>query len=404
MSTILDLHLSREHRAFLLRVPDAAARSGVRAHLVGGSVRDLLLRRTPAELDLAASGQDDDPVGSLAGALGGVAMKGSQFGTAKVVVGEVAVDVARTRRETYARPGALPTVTFTNSIEEDLPRRDFTIHAMAVSLNRGDFRAVLDPLDGRRDLEAGRVRVLHARSFEDDPTRILRAVRYAGRLGFEIERGTARLLAGNLRWLDSVTGDRIRRELERTATEERLGDILELAASLGVLKAVHPELSLPDGFADRLRKDSPPSLPGLLAALSSSVGDTARHGLAGRLNLPPGPARAMSDVGKVRSRLTALGNETLEASETYGLLEDVDAGAVEGWALAHENARVRSRLEDYLHRMRAVTPLLDGRSVIELGVEEGPAVGEMLRALLMARLDGSVSSREDEEALVRRRL
>ena len=110
------------------------------------------------------------------------------------------------------------------------------------------------------------MRVLHARSFEDDPTRILRAVRYAGRLGFEIERGTARLLAGNLRWLDSVTGDRIRRELERTATEERLGDILELAASLGVLKAIHPELSLPDGFADRLRKASPLSLPGLLAA------------------------------------------------------------------------------------------------------------------------------------------
>ena len=168
-------------------MPDAAARSGVRVHLVGGSVRDLLLGRTPAELDLAASGEGDDPVGSLAGALGGVAMKGSQFGTAKVVVGEVEVDVARTRRETYIRPGALPTVTFTNSIEEDLPRRDFTIHAMAVSLNRGDFGAVLDPLDGRRDLEAGRVRVLHARSFEDDPTRILRAVRYAGRLGFEIE-------------------------------------------------------------------------------------------------------------------------------------------------------------------------------------------------------------------------
>ena len=313
MSTILDLHLSREHRAFLLRVPDAAALTGVRVHLVGGSVRDLLLGRTPAELDLTASGaRRRIPWASLADALGGVAMKGSQFGTAKVVVGEVEVDVARARRETYARPGALPTVTFTNSIEEDLPRRDFTIHAMAVSLNRGDFGAVLDPLGGRRDLEAGRVRVLHARSFEDDPTRILRAVRYAGRLGFEIEEDTARLLAGNLRWLDSVTGDRIRRELERTATEERLGDILELAASLGVLKAIHPSLSLPDGFADRLRKDSPLSLPGLLAALSSSAGDTARHGLAGRLNLAPGPARAMSDVGKVRSRLTALSRESSE--------------------------------------------------------------------------------------------
>ena len=331
-------------------------------------------------------------------------MKGSQFGTAKVVVGEVEVDVARARRETYARPGALPTVTFTNSIEEDLPRRDFTVHAMAVSLNRGDFGAVLDPLDGRRDLHARRIRVLHARSFVDDPTRILRAVRYAGRLGFEIEEDTARLLAGSLRWLDSVSADRIRRELERSATEERLGAMVELAGQLGVLEAIHPSLALPDGLADRLRKSPAPSLPGLLAALSSSAGDTARHGLAGRLNLPPGPARAMDDVGKVRSRLTALSREALKASETYGLLKDVDAGAVEGWALAHENARVRRRLEDYLHRMRGVTPLLDGRSVIALGVGEGPDVGETLKALLMARLDGEVSSREDEEHFVRRSL
>ena len=276
MSTIFDRHLSQQHRVFLSRVPDAAARCGVRVHLVGGSVRDLLLGRTPAELDLAASGEVADPVGSLVESLGGAATSGSQFGTAKVRVGGVDLDVARARRETYARPGALPTVTFTNSIEEDLPRRDFTIHAMAVSLNPRDFGTLLDPLGGRRDLEAKLVRVLHSRSFADDPTRILRAVRYAGRLGFGFESGTARLLAEDMRWLDSVSGDRIRRELERTAGEERLADILELAESLGVLEAVHPALSLTAGLADRLRKSPPPSLSGLLAALASSASVTAR--------------------------------------------------------------------------------------------------------------------------------
>ena len=105
----------------------------------------------------------------------------------------------------------------------------------------------IDPLGGRRDLEAGRVRVLHPRSFEDDPTRILRAVRYAGRLGFEIEGETARLLAGSLRWLDSVSGDRIRRELERIAAEERLADILELAERFGILRLfIRPSRSRTD--------------------------------------------------------------------------------------------------------------------------------------------------------------
>ena len=404
MSTIFDRHLSREHQSFLSGVPDAAARCGVRVHLVGGSVRDLLLGRTPAELDLAASGEVADPVGSLVESLGGAATSESQFGTAKVRVGGVEFDVARARRETYARPGALPTVTFTNSIEEDLPRRDFTIHAMAVSLNRGDVGKVLDPLGGQRDLAEGRVRVLHPRSFKDDPTRILRAVRYAGRLGFEIKGETARLLADGLRWLDSVSGDRIRRELERTAAEERLADVLELAESLGVLGAIHPALSLTAGLAVRLREASAPSLPGLLGALASNASDTTRNSLVRRLGLAPGAARAVRDIGKVGSRLDRLSGDSVRASEVYRLLEDVHAGAVEGWSLAHENAVVRRRLTDYLYRMRGVTPMLDGRSIIALGVEEGPAVGEMLRALLMARLDGSVSSSEDEERFVRRRL
>ena len=404
MSTIFDRHLSREHRSFLSRVPDAAARCGVRVHLVGGSVRDLLLGRTPAELDLAASGEVADPVRSLVESFGGAATAESQFGTAKVRVGGVEFDVARARRETYARPGALPTVTFTNSIEEDLPRRDFTIHAMAVSLNRGDVGKVLDPLGGQRDLAEGRVRVLHPRSFEDDPTRILRAVRYAGRLGFEIKGETARLLAAGLRWLDSVSGDRIRRELERTVAEERLADILELAESLGVLGAIHQSLSLTAGLAVRLREASAASLPVLLGALASKASDTTRNSLVRRLGLAPGSARTVRDIGKVGSRLDGLSGDSLRAREVYRLLEDVHAGAIEGWSLAHENAVVRRRLADYLHRMRGVTPMLDGRSIIALGVEEGPAVGEMLRALLMARLDGAVSSREDEESFVRRSL
>ncbi len=385
-------------------MPDAAARSGVRAYLVGGAVRDLQLGLTPAELDLAVSGPGDDPVGALGDALGGAVIRQSEFGTARVEAAGFAFDVARTRRETYARPGALPTVTFTHSIEGDLPRRDFTINAMAVSLNIGDFGDLLDPLDGQRDIEARQVRILQARSFEDDPTRILRAVRYAGRLGFEIEQATAEMLVEGLRWLDSVSGDRIRTELERTAAEGRLADILELADSLGVLRAVHPTLSLPDGLADRLRDGSQPSPLGLLAALASGAGDIARDGMALRLSLSPGPTRAVRDIGVIGSRLGGLSGDSLRASEVFRLLQDVDDRAVEGWALAHQDGRVRSRLEDYLHRMRGVTPLLDGRSVMALGVEEGPAVGEMLKALLMGRLDGEISSREDEERFVRHSL
>ena len=404
MSTILDRRLSRDHRSLLRRMPAAAARSGVGVHLVGGAVRDILLGITPAELDMAASGGGEDPVGALAQALGGAVISRSQFGTARLEAAGVEFDVARTRRETYARPGALPTVTFTRSIDDDLPRRDFAMNAMAVSLNRDDFGDLLDPLGGQGALEARHVRVLHPRSFEDDPTRILRAVRYAGRLGFEIEGETAQLLAKDLRWLDSVSGDRVRREMEHASAEGHVAEILELADHLGVLGAVHPALSLPEGLADRLREEVRPSPLGLLAALAVAAGDAARDGMALRLGLTPGPVRAVRDIGKLESRLERLSEHSLKASETCRLLRDVDDRAVEGWALAHRDARVRRRLDDYLRRLRGVATLLDGRDVMALGVEEGPAVGEMLRALLMARLDGEVSSREEEERFVRRRL
>ena len=371
---------------------------------MGGSVRDLLLGITPSELDLAVTGEEGDPVGSLARALGGTAMSVSQFGTARVGAGGVEFDVARTRRETYARPGALPTVTFAHSIDDDLPRRDFTIHAMAVSLNGDNFGELLDPLCGRRDLEARQVRILHSRSFRDDPTRILRAVRYAGRLVFEIEGETARLLVEDLRWLDSVSGDRIRRELERTVAEGRVADILGLAQGLGVLRAIHPALSLTAGLAARLSEAGAPSATGLVGALASSASEAARDGLVRRLGLPPNQARIAVDVGRVRPRLDRLNGDSLAASEAYRMLEDVHAGAVEAWALLHEDADVRARLGDYLRRIRGAAPMLDGRSVIALGIEEGPAVGETLRALLMARLDGAVSSREDEERFVKRSL
>ena len=215
---------------------------------------------------------------------------------------------------------------------------------------------------------------------------------------------TAGLLADGLRWLDSVSGDRIRAELERAAAEGRVAEILELAEGLGVLQAIHPALSLPDGLADRLREGSQPSPLGLLAALSAGAGDAARDGMALRLGLTPGPARAVRDVGRLESRLGRLVADSLKASEVYRSLQGVDDRAVEGWALAHRDARLRSRLDDYLRRLRGFATLLDGRSVMALGVEEGPAVGEMLRALLMARLDGEVSSREDEERFVKRRL
>ncbi len=404
VSALLERRLSPGYWSLLARVSEAAADAGVRAYLVGGSVRDMLLGSAPAEMDLAIAGGPDDTLDSLAARLGGAVRSASQFGTAMIESSGILFDVVRTRRESYSRPGALPTVEFTSSIEEDLPRRDFTMNAVAVSLDRDSWGALLDPFDGRRDLEAKQVRVLHPRSFVDDPTRILRAARYAARLGFGFEDETARLLTDGLGYLGAVSGDRIRRELERIFAEDRVAAILELAEERGLPRAIHPALTLGGPLAARLGDGAAPSPAALLAALAFHASDAARDGLAQRMRLVSDWAQAVRGVGKVKARFGPLSRAELDASDLYALMADVHDGAAEACALATDDDCIHQRIQRFRRDLRGVRPILDGRDVMALGVPAGSPVGEMLHALLNARLDGLVSSGEDEKRFVRQRL
>jgi tRNA nucleotidyltransferase (CCA-adding enzyme) len=169
-------------------------------YVVGGAVRDLLLSRGRADLDLVVEGDAE----ALAARLGAEPVAHERFGTAKVGLGGHEVDIATARTETYAQPGALPEVRPATSIEADLGRRDFTVNAMAIAL--AEPARLIDPLNGRDDLQAGVLRLLHPLSLHDDPTRAIRAARYAARLGFAAEPTTARLLAETN--LATVSADR----------------------------------------------------------------------------------------------------------------------------------------------------------------------------------------------------
>jgi len=202
-------------RAALAEVRSAAAARGENVWLVGGAVRDLLLGRATRDADLLVdvSGDAAALARELGKRLGAKPRRHARFGTATLELPDgVRLDLARPRREAYAHPGALPEVAFPATLAEDLARRDFAIHAMALPLS--SRRRLVDPFGGRKDLAAGRIRVLHDRSFLDDPTRAYRAVRYAARLGFRLERPTARLLREAVASgaVDAVSGDRLRRE------------------------------------------------------------------------------------------------------------------------------------------------------------------------------------------------
>jgi tRNA nucleotidyltransferase (CCA-adding enzyme) len=380
----------------------AAARArGVDAFLVGGPVRDLLLGLPVGDLDVLLSHGLADVARDVAGKLGGALRLHPRFLTASVACGELRLDLAQARSEAYPTPGALPVVAPAR-VELDLARRDFAIHALALPLDAAAGGALLDPCEGLRDLAARRIRILHARSFEDDPTRLWRASRYAARLGFALEPGTARAfqqaLAG--RALDLLSGDRIRHELERLLDERAADRAAAHADRLGLLRAVAPGWRARAAARGGLRRlararSRPPWSGAATAELSRAAGirllfaDTsvpsATRAVA-RLALSGRPAE---DVVADRRRLPRL-TRALARPLRDGALDALlaDAGAplrLAAWCLARPAAarRIERFVEDLSRRPDPVR----GDRLAELGAQ-GPEIGALLRAARRRHLDG----------------
>jgi tRNA nucleotidyltransferase (CCA-adding enzyme) len=231
----LEEGVTAEEARRLAEIGQLAAELGLPAYLVGGPVRDAVLGRAPLDLDITVVGPAPQLAERLAEHFGGRLTSHDRFGTAVVQMPDWHVDVATARRETYPQPGALPEVE-PSDLDEDLRRRDFSYNAMALRLDR-DLGELCDPLGGLADLQARVTRALHERSFVDDPTRIIRAARYAARFGCRLEPLTQRWLeaavAGGA--LGTVTGQRLWGELSRLLAEESAPDAVGLLESWGVL-------------------------------------------------------------------------------------------------------------------------------------------------------------------------
>lgn len=352
-------------------------RDGV--HLVGGAVRDLLLGRAPRELDLVVEGD----VGEAAARLGDEVTAHDRFTTARVRVGGCAFDLARARGERYLHPGALPEV-WPAGLTEDLGRRDVTINALALSLD-GTLHGAPNALE---DLGAGVLRVLHDRSFVDDPTRLWRVARYAARLGFTIDPHTRGLAAAADP--STVSGDRLGAELRLALREP------DPTAALAAAQELHPGL-LPPGFDPR-----PSSLPAacallppdgridLLTLAACTAGMDARALLAWLDEL--GFPASERDLVAAASRAST--GAPLHAARTPSEIARAARGApVEAVALAGgPNAR------RWLQELRHVRLAIDGHDLLAAGVPEGPEIGARLQRALDRKLDGLLDGRHAELA------
>jgi tRNA nucleotidyltransferase (CCA-adding enzyme) len=370
-------------------------------YLVGGAVRDLLLEldgdRSPRAVDIDLVAEGD--VAALAARLGGPYVLHERFGTATVTLDGNSYDLAAARRETYAEPGALPDVS-PATLREDLLRRDFTVNAMAIALGgsrSGELTAAPNALE---DLSARRLRVLHDRSFIDDPTRLLRLVRYASRLGFDVDSATLALAraAVTAGALGTVSGSRIGSELRLLAREDDPVAALAALTPLGLDHALHPRFGLTDaGLARRALALLPRDGRRDVLTLALALADVPRAELGPLLDELAFDAEsrdaiiaAASGAERTAAALAATRRPSKIAAAVAGARPELVALA--GALGPEEEAR------EWLERLRHVRLEIDGTDLIAAGVPEGPAVGRGLRAALAAKLDGRAAGHERELA------
>jgi tRNA nucleotidyltransferase (CCA-adding enzyme) len=270
------------------------------------------------------------------------------------------------------------------------------------------FGDLADPYGGKSDLDRYLVRVLHQRSFKDDPTRVWRAIRYEQRLGFRLEFDTAGLLRRDAAMMDRISGDRLRRELERILEETYPEKVFYRAERLGVLRHLHPALEgngwLGEHF-DMFRQTcgSPKiDIKLYLALLVWRIDDEALKSFLERLKFGGETVRVLRDIPGLKQALRALAAPELTPSSVYHMLERHRPETIVAAVLVTDSAPVRQRLELYLSTLRFVETSLSGNDLKKMGVPAGKKMGALLKALKEAKLNGEATTREEEKKLVRR--
>lgn len=420
--------LPARHLHLLRQIGRLADERDVSVYLVGGVVRDLLLKRENWDLDLTVEGDGIAFARLVADRYGAGLAVFERFATARLAFPDgLKMDIATTRRESYAQPAVLPTVQ-PASIEEDLSRRDFTINAIAIQLNSGQFGRVFDVYGGERDLHARTIRVLHAGSFQDDPTRILRAIRFEQRFGFRLERATVRLLAqaASRNLIQQLSGPRLQNEILLLFAEHDPVCAIARLGQLKLLRFLHRRLcytknvkrvvtAVPKALAWWARRfpDSMIDRPIVyLMALSSESSAVVVAALIRRLALSREQAKNVSAGGRrVDRALKRLTNKgAARPSQVYRLLANFSDEALV-LLLAKQISRqqgvgmslLKRHLVAYV-KNKAVKTALTGRDLQAMGLQPGPQYKTILGKLLDARIDGVITTEAEERAFVQKRL
>jgi len=408
-----------------------ADKLGMSVYVIGGFVRDLWLGYSNIDVDLVVEGNAPEFAHSFAQVLGGEVRVHERFGTAMVILADgYRIDIATARVEYYEYPAALPTVERSN-LRHDLYRRDFTINAMAIQLNSRYFGGLVDFFGGRLDLERGLIRILYNLSFVEDPTRIIRAIRFEQRFGFSIEPQTLQLLEDAVYrgFLKAVSGVRIKEELKSLLSERDPMTGLRRLVTLGVAAQVLPEVDFNQKTWKRLDRvlrarelvntilfeagsksqsefesesESESSWLGYWLILFHNSGLPKVAEVSARYHLNRLETQLMTTAYQVEAGLIKLGKgpREIKISTLYNLLSTCSEEALVYLLTINSSKAWQEQILTCLKLRDMAQPVINGRDLIKMGLKPGPIFKLILDRIYEARLDGLVATREEELALI----
>lgn len=413
--------LGEDNLRLIEQLADAAQAHNISIYVVGGVVRDLLLQRPNFDIDFVVEGDGIAFAEGLCQQFGGRLHSHQPFGTAKwhldeQVAAQLAVDwsqipdhldFATARSELYEHPTALPTV-YNSGIKLDLRRRDFTINTIALQLSPKTQRwHLLDYYGGMTDLEKRVIRILHSLSFVDDPTRIIRAVRFSERLQFSIEPRTTDLITHALPMLRRITGERLRNELTLLLKEDEPERGLMKLQALGVLAAIHPQFQLLYDLRPllgRLRTELPAwGTDTTLLKWHLALGHLSPDAITAiceRLLFSKENIRSLRSVAQLMQDSALLKDDSARASTITEHLNSISKEALTALWLLTNDSTTRQHIERYVQEWRHVKPTINGNTLKQMGLPTGPHYRQILETVRKAWLDGLIQNTTEELALV----
>jgi tRNA nucleotidyltransferase (CCA-adding enzyme) len=384
--------------------------------LVGGIVRDCILRYPNLDVDIVVEGKARILAKALADKWDCRIVLHKQFQTATVFHKNLLIDISSARKETYDGPGALPTV-LPGTLEEDLFRRDFTINALALNLNKRHMGQLRDPLGGLNDLIKGRIRVMHDQSFEDDPTRILRAVRFSKRYGFSLARRTQHCLQSAVKdhCERTVTPQRLFVELRKILNEADPVPALKMLGRIKFLDFLSPQgrysyrlvKTVQDYYSNNPRlpvlfEDKDTRWRSLFLAFISLLSEDDRETLVRRFHFTKQEKESIIDIQHKKHLQRILAPKELKKSLIHQALKAYTVPTLIFFRCVMESPNQQRAIQWYLSEGRNCQLLLTGDDVRQMGVSQGRLVGEILRNVFNQKIDCNLTTKQAEWQVAKR--